>query len=146
VEGVGFELLEQRELALGPWAITAERVQQYLKAVGDTSSLYFETGLAPPLALAAYAVGALLEKLNLPPGTIHMIQEMETLAPISFGEAISGAARLGRPKRLGERQFISVTFLLANGRGQKVLAGTSTVAVPLSFQPDQEEARLAPES
>lgn len=133
-------MLEQRELALGPWAITEKRVQQYLEAVGDTSSLYFETGLAPPLALAAYAVGALLEKLSLPPGTIHTIQEMETLAPISFGEVVSGSARLGRPKRMGERQFISASFALVNDRGQKVLAATSTVAVPVSFQ---EEARLA---
>ena len=134
----------ERGLALGPWAMTGERVQQYLKAVGDTSSLYFEARLAPPLALAAYAVGAFLEKLNLPPGTIHSIQEMETLAPISFGEVISGTLRVGRPKRLGERQFISATFALVNGKGQKVLIATSTVAVPASFQPGREESRLAP--
>jgi acyl dehydratase len=123
--------------------MTKERVQQYLMAVGDTSSLYFETGLAPPLALAAYAVGALLEKLNLPTGTIHTVQEVETLAPISFGEVISGAARVGRPKRMGDRQFISASFTLVNGRGQRVLAGASTVAVPASFQLE-EESRLAP--
>jgi len=123
--------------------MTGGRVQQYLKAVGDTSSLYSETGLAPPLALAAYAVGAFLEKLNLPPGTIHSIQEMETLAPISFGEVISGTARLGRPKRMGDRQFFSVTFTLVNSGSQKVLTGVSTVAVPASFQLEQEESRLA---
>jgi acyl dehydratase len=135
---------ERREIALGPWAITEERVQQYLKAVGDTSSLYFETGLAPPLVLAAYAVGALLEKLSLAPGAIHTIQEVETLAPISFGEVISGTASLGRPKRIGERQFISASFALVDGRGGKVLTATSTVAVPAPFQPHQEESRLAP--
>jgi acyl dehydratase len=124
--------------------MTKERVQQYLKAVGDTSSLYFETGLAPPLALAAYAVGALLEKLSLPPGAIHTIQEVETLAPISFGEVISGTARLGRPRRMGDRQFISATFALVNGMGEKVLTATSTVAVPALFQPHQEGSRLVP--
>lgn len=133
----------ERELALGPWAITEERVQQYLKAVGDTSPLYFEAGLAPPLALAVYAVGDLLEKLHLPPGTVHTIQEIETVASISLGEVVKGTAHLGRPKRMGGRQFISVTFALANGRGQKVLNGTTTVAVPESFLLDQEEADLA---
>ena len=131
---------ERREIALGPWAITEDWVQQYLKAVGDTSSLYFETGLAPPLALAAYAVGALLEKLKLPPGTIHMFQEVETIAPISFGEVISGAAHLGRPQLMGGRQFISVTFALVNARGQTVLAGASTVAFPAPFQAEREES------
>ena len=135
---------EQRELALGPWPITDERVQQYLEAVGDASSLYFEARLAPPLALAAYTLGALLEKLSLPSGAIHTIQEVEALAPIGIGEVIGGTARVGRPKRMGERQFIAATFTLVNGRGQKVLTGTSTVAIPASFQLDLEKSRLAP--
>jgi len=128
---------------LGPWIVTEECVRQYLDAVGDASSLYLETRLVPPLALAAYALGSLLEKLDLPPGTIHIIQEVETCGPISFGEVISGTARLGPSKRMGGRQFISVTFALANGRGQKVLNGATTVSVPESFLLDQEEAHLA---
>ena len=121
--------LLEKELDLGRWTITEEGVRQYLKAVGDASPVYLESGLAPPIALAAYALGALLDKLTLPPGTIHSIQEVETLQPARLGEEITGIARLGKPKRRGSMEFITADYTLANSTGQRVLAGRSTVLV-----------------
>ena len=70
-----------------------ESVRRYLDSVGDSLPTYSERGLAPPLAVAAYALGSLLEKLALPPGAIHSLQEIETLAPITFGQRLRGSAR-----------------------------------------------------
>lgn len=122
----------EKELDLGPWTVTEELAQQYLRAVGDTSPIYLEAGLAPPVALAAYTLGALLQQLTLPPGTIHSLQELETQRPVRFGDTISGVARLGRPKLRGEYQFMTISYTLANTSHQQVLTGKSTVLVPRS--------------
>jgi acyl dehydratase len=115
---------------LGCWSITEEGMQQYLNAVGDTLPIYQQAGLVPPLALAAYALGALLEKLALPAGTIHSLQELQVQRPVRFGEEISGTAYLERPRRRGEVQFITASYALLDRNGQKVLTGKSTVLVP----------------
>ena len=119
----------ETELDLGHWTIDEGLVRQYLEAVGDPSPVYPESGLASPLALAAYALGSLLGQLPLPPGAIHSIQEVETLSPVRLGEEISGVAYLERPRQRGEMQFITAGFTLANGSGHKVLTGKSTVLV-----------------
>lgn len=121
----------ERDLDLGPWQLSAEKIGQYLDAVGDSPELYLQHGLAPPLALSAYALSALLEKLNLPPGTIHSTQEMAVAGPVAIGQEISGRAVLERPRRRGGLQFITVTYALHDGSGATVQTGKTTVLTPI---------------
>ena len=121
----------ETDIDLGCWQLTEEKLRQYLAAVGDTPDLYLQHGLAPPLALSAYALGALLDKLNLPPGTIHSVQEMEVVAPVAIGQEISGRAVLERPRRRGGWQFITVTYTLHDGNGVPVQTGKTTVLAPV---------------
>ena len=121
----------ETDIDLGCWQLTEEELRQYLAAVGDAPDLYLQHGLAPPLALSAYALGALLDKLNLPPGTIHSVQEMEVVAPVAIGQEISGRAVLERPRRRGGWQFITVTYTLQDGSGATVQTGKTTVLSPL---------------
>ena len=125
----------EAEISLGAWKVGEESVRQYLKAVGDAHLEYFRANLVPPLALAAYALGALLEKLALPPGAIHSLQEVETLGPVKMGEEISGIARLERPRRRGNWQFTTASYTLRKANGQQVQAGKSTVLIPMSSPP-----------
>ena len=118
-------------IELGRWNLTEESVRQYLESVGDDLDLYFNLGLVPPLALCAYALGALLEKLSLPPGTIHSIQEMDALLPVSIGAEIHGMAVLERPRRRGNLQFTSLAYTLQDGGGATVQTGKTTVLVPV---------------
>lgn len=118
------------ELELGRWSLTGESVRRYLEAVGDDPDLYFRQGLVPPLALSAYALGALLEKLALPPGTIHSIQEMDAALPVSIGETVTGAAVVERPRRRGAWQFTTVAYTLKDKTGATVQTGRTTVLVP----------------
>ncbi len=125
------EPLTGAEIELGSWGLTGEAVRRYLEAVGDDLDLYLRQGLVPPLALSAYALGALLEKLALPPGTIHSIQEMDAVLPVSIGEDITGAAVVERPRRRGAWQFTTVTYTLKDKMGATVQTGRTTVLVPV---------------
>lgn len=118
---------------MGRWTVTEESVQQYLKAVGDSLPLYRQTGLAPPLALVAYALGAILQKLALPPGSIHSLQELEAHRPVRFGQEVWGIARLSRPKVRAGMQFVTVGYALQDSDNETLLTGKTTVLVPEGF-------------
>lgn len=117
------------EIDLGSWRVTEQWVGEYLDAVGDSLPHYSELGLAPPLALAARALGALLERLALPAGAIHSLQEIQTRKAVGFGEEIRGVAHLGTPRQRGELKFITAEYTLRNGAGDEVQSGKSTVLV-----------------
>ena len=67
----------EAELDLGVLAVTDVAVRQYLDAVEDEQPAYFDLALAPPLALSAWSLGALLKQLALPPGAIHRWKHSE---------------------------------------------------------------------
>ena len=115
---------------LGSWTLTAESVREYLDAVGDDQGTYAESGLAPPLALCAFALGAMLEKLSLPAGTIHSIQEMEVLAGVAVGQEVRGEAVCERPRSRGGLRFLTVAYTLKNESGDVVQTGKTTVLTP----------------
>ena len=125
----------ESEIELGSWELTAERVKQYLEAVGDGPELYFQIGLVPPLALSAYVLGALLEKLALPAGAIHSLQEIDSLLPVSLGQHITGRALVERPRQRGSLQFTTVAYTLTNAEGVTVQTGKTTVLVAAGASP-----------
>lgn len=104
-----------------------ESVQEYLAAVGNELSIYNETGLVPPLYLAASALSLLLQRLDLPSGAVHSLQEIDTINSCAIGEEVRVRARLERPrKRLG-LTFISAACDLLAADGRSALASKSTV-------------------
>ena len=119
-----------QSIELGSWTITEELVKSYLEAVGDNQELYLDLGLIPPLALCAYALGALLDKLALPAGTIHSIQELEVVGAAGFGQEIYGEAVPERPRRRGGLQFTTVAYTMKDGLGNLIQTGKTTVLTP----------------
>ena len=118
------------EVQLGEWLVTRDWVRSYLDAVGDSNGDYLGLGLVPPLALTAHVLGRVLEILELPGGTIHSLQEVETLAPVNIGEEVSGFARQDPPRRRGGLEFTTVSYTLAGPGGQPVQRGRTTVLTP----------------
>ena len=80
-------------IPLGSWEITPAAVAEYLAAVGDALPVYRQAGCAPPLFLVARVVAILLERLAIPDGAIHSIQDLTVLAPAPIGARVSAAAR-----------------------------------------------------
>ena len=120
---------ENTTIDLGTWRVSRELVQDYLKSVGDGLAVYFEQNLVPPLALSAYALGALLQQMDLPSGAIHSLQEMEQLVPVALDSLITGAATLEKPRRRGNLEFITAVLSLTDDQGRTVQTGKTTVLV-----------------
>ena len=119
-----------QELDLGRWIVDRRFTDEYLGAVEDGSSIYAELGVAPPMALAARALGNMLDVLSLPPGTIHAAQELECGRLVKLGEEVSCVARVSRPRRQGGWRFISADFAVRGQDAEAALRGKITVLVP----------------
>ena len=75
--------MQDNAISLGSWDITSEAVREYLSAVGDDLPLYMDSQCAPPIMLAARVVALLLERLSLPDGAIHSLQDLETVDAVA---------------------------------------------------------------
>ena len=126
---VSLDRQERLELDLGTWTVGEEFVAAYLEAVGDGSPVCFQHRLAPPLALAARGLGLLLEKLELPPGAIHSVQEIETKQTIPFGDEVTAQAVVGPSRRRGDMELLAVGLSLEDAAGAPALESKSTVLV-----------------
>ena len=119
------------DIDLGCWPITAAGVAEYLAAVGDTLPAYADAGLAPPLLLTARVVGRLLERLSLPDGAIHSVQEVETLGAVRIGASVRAAAQVAPVRARGGMRLLTVTYVVSDAAsGQELQRGQTTVLLP----------------
>ena len=132
-------------LDLGECLVTEDRVRRYLEAVGDEHPVYFGHSLAPPVAMTAWALGAILEKLALPDGAIHSSQEFETLRGATFPGTYQITADLGKPRQRGNLVFLTASYSLADAEGRVVQRGKSTVLSPAQTdKPSATDTRPQP--
>ena len=133
----------ERHLDLGPIDATKEAVDEYLRSVGDDLTIYQETGIAPPLFSAASALGALLKELALPPGAIHSLQEVETVAPVPIGSQVKVKALVEKPRRRGGLEFMTANCTVELA-GAEAIKSKSTVLVPgeISRETPPKEAKI----
>ena len=120
----------ENDIQLGEWEITADWLNDYLIAVSDTGVEYTKSGMVPPVAISALVIGGLLEKLGLPSGTIHSLQEIETIGPALIGDLLRASAAIGQTRQRGDLKFVTVNYSVNNSAGKEVQVGKSTVLVP----------------
>jgi acyl dehydratase len=109
--------------------VDSDRVRAYRNAVGDTLPLYDAHGVAPPLALAAFALGVLLESVRLPDGSLHVNESVRFLAPVPAGAEVECRAKLvQRSVRAG--MVVSVIESEVLYRGAAALTARATVMSP----------------
>jgi len=105
-------------------------VSTYLKAIKETSELYHNTGLVPPMAMATCAMRALLEGLTIPDGAIHVSQELEFMDMARVGDTIVCHARISRKQDRGRFHLLSIDLSVFNQAQQQVLAGRTGFVLP----------------
>lgn len=105
-------------------------VAAYLNAVEETSPLYRNTKLVPPMAVAAYAMASLSERLSLPPGSLHVSQELEFVDTVNVGDTITCRARVIQNKKRGRLHLMVINFDVFHQSQKKVLAGKTSFVLP----------------
>lgn len=125
--------VEDTAIDLGTWQITADAARDYLDAVGDDLPVYGDTGIAPPLMLTARVVGLLLDRLSLPDGAIHSLQDVETLGAPRIGITAATTARVDPPRERGGLRFLTVNYSVTDAdSGAELQRGRTTVLLPPS--------------
>ena len=110
--------------------LTSDDVAKYLEAVGDSNAVYVESGLAPPLAVAARALGSLLDTIELPGGTLHSGQEMNARAGVEIGSELELSGRIAqRSERAGMIISVIEFDVMVAGAAEPALTGRTTVIV-----------------
>ena len=105
-------------------------VAAYLKAVEETSALYQAAGLVPPTAVAAYAMSSLSNSISLPPGTIHVSQELEFIDTVGVGDTILCKAKVVKKQDRGGLHLMTVGLEVFSQDQKKVLAGKTGFVLP----------------
>ena len=123
--------MQDAAIELGSWQITADGVQDYLDAVGDSLPTYLETGAPPPLMLTARVIGLLLERLSLPDGAVHSLQDVETVSAAAIGSVVSARAWPESPRERGGLRFMTVNYSIADeDTGRELQRGKTTTLMP----------------
>jgi acyl dehydratase len=88
--------------------LDAARSRAYRDATGDSLALYDEQDAVPPLAVAAFALGALLESVGLPPGTLHANEYVRAHRPVPVDATVECRARVAQRSVRAGRVFIAL--------------------------------------
>ena len=135
------EKIEYNQLETGyefppsSYELDASVVTTYLRAVEDTSYPYEDNKAVPPMAIAASAMAALSRSISLPPGTIHISQELEFRSEARIGDGLTGYARVNRKWSRGRFHFLDVELNVCNDNQETVLTSKTSFILP---QPNDE--------
>ncbi|HEY5640279.1 MAG TPA: MaoC family dehydratase [Dehalococcoidia bacterium] len=109
--------------------LSDEWVDAYVAAVEDEAISALGGGSVPPMAVAALAIRALLERAGLPPGTLHAGQELKFAAPVRRGDTLSVSARIAsRGERAG--WTLMGVELRVERADETVMTGRATISFP----------------
>ena len=111
--------------------ITAKHALTYLDAVQDANRVYQDRGFAPPLAVAALALGALLDLMELPPGALHTGQQFESAAGVPLGASLTMSGRIAQRSERAGLIVSAIEFeVTVAGADAPALTGKTTVMTP----------------
>ena len=121
------QLLSRQSLTLD-----AKAVGDYVAAVDDRSNPAAKDGapLVPPMAIAALALSAVINTLQIPGGTIHASQELGFGAAVPIGASLNCTATLAQNSVRRNWRFLVVNMEATSESGSAVMEGKSTIMLP----------------
>ena len=106
-------------------------ISKYLEAVGKPSKQNSPAPeFVPPMAIAAYMMTAVSQSLSLPPGSIHVSQELEFFKLVPVGSTINCRGRVAQKLNRGKLHLLAIELDAQNQDQEKVLSGQATIIVP----------------
>lgn len=110
-----------------PLTVTSDDVRSYLAATGEDAGVW--SAHVPPLALGAYILAGLMERMPLPAGALHAGQEFEFLDLVAHGEPLEAELTVAQQS---ERQGSNIVVFASELRssGHCVLRGRTSVMAP----------------
>jgi len=105
-------------------------VEAYLKAVEDNNPLYAENRIVPPMAVVALAMAAMSQSLLLPPGTVHVSQELGFNRTVNIGETLTSYASVNRKVARGKFHMLSIGIKVENQKQETVITGETGFILP----------------
>jgi acyl dehydratase len=121
---VGFEFPPQS------YKLDGSLVAEYLKATRETDELFQKEPLIPPMAVAAFAMNALSQAVVMPPGTIHVSQELDFLKMVRIGDTITCYSTVSRKVDRGGLRLMNTDINVVNQNQEKVLSGKVGFVLP----------------
>ncbi len=121
---VGFEFQPQS------YKLDASTVSAYLEATRETNDIYRKEGLVPPMAVTAFAMAALGSAVTMPPGTIHVSQELDFLKLVKVGDTITCFSKVSRKQDRGGLHLMNTDITVLNQNQEKVLTGRVGFILP----------------
>ncbi|MFC1988831.1 MaoC family dehydratase N-terminal domain-containing protein [Chloroflexota bacterium] len=118
------------EFPPGDYTLDTATISTFLKAVENASPLYQDTGLVPPMAVAASAMAMLARTISMPPGSIHVSQKLEFIDTVSVDDNLTSYATISRTQRRSKLHLLTVDFNVRNQHRQTVLIGIISFILP----------------
>jgi acyl dehydratase len=117
------------------FVLDQETASRYAAAVEDQAlPRLAETegkALVPPMAVAAFALRALMEAMALPAGAVHASQEFWFLKPALVGERITASAWLAQRSQRTDWLALAVELEATGEDGKPVLRGRVSALIPV---------------
>jgi acyl dehydratase len=92
--------------------------------------MFKDTGVVPPMAVAANAIVALSKDITLPEGAVHVSQELEFLDTVHVGDTITCHSKVSKKQVRGKLHLMAVDFDMKNSDGKSVLTGRTSFILP----------------
>ena len=114
-----------------PVDFSEDRVARYLEVL-DGAPLGTTAQFVPPEAAVTFALGALLDRLELPPGAMHVSQEARVVTPQPIGAETVCLAGIAQRSRRGGMAVVALDFTLVSPPDAEVhtIEGTATILAP----------------
>ncbi len=134
----GMERIEYSQLNQGyefprtVYRIDSTMVADYLGVIGETNTVYRDTGLVPPMAVAALAMAQLSGNLSFPAGAIHVSQTFQFHRLASIQDSFTSCARVSRKHGRGKLRLMTIAIDVYNQKKGRVVSGETTFLLPAS--------------
>lgn len=126
------ELTTGYEFAPVDFRPDSEMVAAYLGAIEGDKGFYEENKIVPPMAIAALAMAAMAKGMSLPPGAVHVSQELRFLEAVNVNAALTSYARVNRKVERGKFNMLTVGINVLNQEQVTVMTGETGFILPLS--------------